>query len=192
MARAFRRKGSRVIAGLDEDERGAVVVLLQQTRDLLGGDEPTSDDPLQALIRGLDTPAASAAEVEARDPALQRLLPPASRDDDELAADFRAMTEHSLRSRKSANLATAIAALSDGEGSKVELDLGQAQALLMALADVRLVLGERLGLQEDDDHDRLVAELQGVEDPDDPKLVLTAMYDFLTWMQETLAGALLR
>ncbi len=39
-----------------------------------------------------------------RDPALERLLPPAHREDEAVAAEFRRLTEQGLRERKTANL----------------------------------------------------------------------------------------
>ena len=128
---------------------------------------------------------ASAAE---RDPALDRLLPTANRQDDEVAAEFRRLTETGLRQRKAAALQTA-ADLMRGE-DKLRLDDGQARAVLVALTDVRLVLGERMGLRTDDD----VAVLEAVAedlDPDDPLGYALAVYDFLTWLQETLSSAML-
>ena len=62
--------------------------------------------------------------------------------------------------------------------------------MLVALTDVRLVLGERMGLRTDDD----VAVLEAVAedlDPDDPLGYALAVYDFLTWLQETLSSAML-
>ena len=52
-----------------------------------------------------------------------------------------------------------------------------------------VVLGERLGLKQDDDFDRLEEQVSGLED-DDPAVYALAVYDFLTWLQETLAHAL--
>ncbi|BDZ58734.1 hypothetical protein GCM10025872_23910 [Barrientosiimonas endolithica] len=82
MATAFRRKGSRVVGRLDEQERGIVAGLLSSTRELLDpdadetGDTDESADPLERLRRELDAPTATPEEVEQRDPALRRLLPP--------------------------------------------------------------------------------------------------------------------
>lgn len=124
-----------------------------------------------------------------RDPALERIFPTANREDDQIAAEFRRLTEDGLRARKSANLTTAIRALSSLEDQKISLEQPQALALLIALTDVRLVLGERLGLQRDDDFDLLEEQVSGLP-PDDPAVYALAVYDFLTWLQETLAHAL--
>lgn len=211
MARAFKRKGDRFVARLDEVEREVVVGLLEQTQAFLAPRhrEPTGDtfDDLVATL-GVRKPDESGPGDSAvpRDPALDRLLPSAHRDDPAMAAEFRRLTEHGLRERKSANLATAISALlaagehtentsakakdRDRDKDKVRLDLEQAQAMVVALTDVRLLLGERLGLRTDGDaedlHDRLEAASE-----DDPDLYLAAYYDFMTWLQESLTQALM-
>jgi transcriptional regulator of acetoin/glycerol metabolism len=100
------------------------------------------------------------------------------------------MTEHGLRERKTLNLTTAIDALTAGEGDKVTLDAEQAQATVVALTDVRLLLGERLDLRTDEDADALEERLNQADDTD-PFLHLAAYYDFLTWLQESLAQALM-
>jgi hypothetical protein len=107
-----------------------------------------------------------------------------------LAAEFRRLTEYGLRERKATNLVTAISALQDSDGDKVRLDQEQAQAMVVALTDVRLLLGERLGLRTDEDADALQGRLEAASQ-DDPQLYLAAYYDFLTWLQESLIQALM-
>lgn len=195
MAKAFKRKGDRFVAQLDEVEREVVVSLLQQTRELLAPvfREPTGDtfDDLVATL-GVSQPGDSALgdPQVPRDPALERLLPSAHRDDPALAAEFRRLTEQGLRERKTANLATAITALQAADSDKVRLDLEQAQATVVALTDVRLLLGERLGLRTDEDAEDLQNRLEAASE-DDPKLFLAAYYDFMTWLQESLTQALM-
>lgn len=204
MARAFRRKGARFVARLDEAERGVVVGLLEQTYEIVAPlhRDPTGDgfEDLVArlgLLRLNDLEdsedsedSVDDAEPVPPDPALERLLPSAHRDDPALAAEFRRLTEHGLRERKAANLAAAIAALQAPVGDKVRLDQEQAQALVVALTDVRLLLGERLGLRTDEDADALQDRLEAGS-ADDPQLYLAAYYDFTTWLQESLAQALM-
>jgi hypothetical protein len=85
----------------------------------------------------------------------------------------------------------------------------------VALTDVRLVLAERMGLRTDDDHERLMDqvmdaidardEVDTVDDVGDRPSsdlggdpasdmvaleVMLSLYDFLTWLQETLVAAL--
>ncbi|WP_018155453.1 DUF2017 domain-containing protein [Demetria terragena] len=198
MATAFRRKGSRVVGKLDGQERSLLIGLMESTLELLDAtdladkDQAPDDDDFATLMRQLEARQISADEVAGRDPALQRLLPSASRDDDELARDFRSMTEDSLRQRKAANLNTTIGALHAATAGRVELDLGQAQAMMIALTDVRLVLAERLGIHTEEDSEEIHALVEDGLDEGDPRLIAASIYDLLTWMQETIAQALLR
>ena len=206
MARGFRRRGSgtgvRYAAQLDPLERATIAGLMDQVHDLLaptpvddGGAREGGDD-FASIVAGLAMGVTVAVEDQVdldasaaeRDPALDRLLPTANREDDEAAAEFRRLTEGGLRRRKAAGLALAAAALRGDD--KVRLDEGEARAFLIALTDVRLVLGERMGLRTDADVDVLEAAAQDL-DPDDPLGYALAVYDFLTWLQETLASALL-
>jgi hypothetical protein len=195
VARAFKRKGDRFVARLDEVEREVVVGLMEQTHAFLAPvpREPTGD-PFDDLVARLGLPRLNDSRDDApqlpRDPALERLLPSAHRDDPELAAEFRRLTEHGLREGKAANLATAISALQAPDGDQVRLDQEQARAMVVALTDVRLLLGERLGLRTDEDADALQDRLQAASE-DDPQFHLAAYYDFMTWLQESLTGALM-
>jgi hypothetical protein len=218
VAKAFKRKGAGFVARLDDDEREVVVGLLEQTYEFLAPEvrEPTGD-PFDDLVARLglprlrdidsqgsressdDTGYDSAYDTghDAReddpqrliDPALGRLLPDAHPDDPGLSAEFRRLTEHGLREGKAANLAAAISALLDPVGDRVNLDQEQAQAMVIALTDVRLLLGDRLGLRTDEDADALQDRLEAAS-VDDPQLHLAACYDFLTWLQESLIQAL--
>jgi uncharacterized protein DUF2017 len=202
MARAFRRSGRgaerRYVATLDADEREVVASLMDQVHDLLEppGQPVTGDTVFDDLVAGLglgSTEGAGAAEVEGladRDPALERLLPSANREDDAAATEFRRLTEGGLRHRKATALAASAAALRL-DADKVALDEAQARAFLTALTDVRLVLGERLDLRTDEDL-QLLEQAASSLDPDEPLLHALALYDFLTWLQETLADALLK
>ncbi|TWP35702.1 DUF2017 domain-containing protein [Leekyejoonella antrihumi] len=194
MATAFKRKGPQIVGRLGEQERGLVVELLTQTHELVAPayDEVTGDvftDLMSSMGEG-----PGQEELADRDSALRRLLPDASRDDPEISAEFRRLTEHGLRRTKATRLKAAADALrgeSGGRGTKVVLDVAQAQDLMVALTDVRLVLGDRVGLQTEEDGERLQARLEASEGLDDPVVVLYAYYDFLTWLQESLAQALM-
>ncbi|KRF22960.1 DUF2017 domain-containing protein [Phycicoccus sp. Soil802] len=211
MARGFKRRDGRFVAKLDAVERGLVVGLMEQVLELVEpeptagnelDDDATDGDEFDRIVAGLggigmgvslsaadQAPELSGSVPQPRDPALERIFPTANRQDDQVAAEFRRLTEDGLRARKAANLTTAITALSALEDQKISLEQPQALALLIALTDVRLVLGERLGLKQDDDFDRLEEQVSGLED-DDPAVYALAVYDFLTWLQETLAHAL--
>lgn len=217
MARAFARKGKgknlRYAAKLDAVERTVVAGLMEQVHDLVAPEHvdatPASQggDDFDAIVSGLgglgmgvslsaedqlpdDRPVPEdARSFGDRDPALERLLPAGNRTDDQASAEFRRLTEHSLRERKARHLESAIRSLR-APGPGVELDERAAIDMVVALTDVRLVLGERLGLREDDDVDRLEEELADSDD-DDPRVHAMSVYDFLTWLQETLATAML-
>ena len=208
MARGFRRKGrgraASYVARLDPLERATVAGLMDQVHDLLEPPPPTTVGPgslgpvdeFAAIVAGLGMGVTVATEDQTdlvafgagRDPALDRLLPTANVQDDEAAAEFRRLTEMGLRQRKAAGLALASSLLRAED--KVVLDEASARALLTALTDVRLVLGERMGLRTDEDLVALEAAA-GELDPDDPLGYALAVYDFLTWFQETLASAML-
>lgn len=198
MAKGFKRKGDHYVARMDGNERGIVAGLMEQTRDLLAPPERESTgDVFEDLVAGLGVSLAAADqesetpdEPEDRDPALDRLLPTAHRGDDQIAAEFRRLTEHDLRDRKAINLATAIGALRAASGDRLDLSKPEAQAMVVALTDTRLLLGERLGLRTDDDATELQERLAGLG-PDDPVVYAVSFYDFLTWLQESLTAALM-
>ncbi|WP_404392658.1 DUF2017 domain-containing protein [Humibacillus xanthopallidus] len=195
MARAFLREPEGLVALLDDGERTILSGLMQQTRVLLSPEiEPTGDafDDLVASM-GVSLAAdqdAGGTDDERRDPALDRLLPTAHRGDDEVAAEFRRLTEEGLRQRKSSNLDVAIDRVAAASEDRVVLDDASAPAFLIALTDVRLLLGERMGMRTEEDADALHAAMETIAD-DDPLGYAMAWYDFLTWLQETLAHALM-
>jgi hypothetical protein len=203
MARAFLREDDRYVALLDDLERTVLRGLMEQTRILLSPEvEPTGDafDDLVASM-GLSLSAAEASDPDAsgptdadaddgRDPALDRLLPTAHRGDDAVAAEFRRLTEEGLRQRKSGNLDLALRRIEAAADDRVELAPDEAPPFLVALTDVRLLLGERMGMRTEEDAEALYDALEAMED-DDPLGYAMAWYDFLTWLQETLTQALM-
>lgn len=246
MATAFRRASGRYVARFEPDELTVVVMLLEQTRELLvgpvtddsagagHGDGERPEDEFEHLMRSAGwgengtppahTPSARASAPAAdlpADPALRRLLPDPNPADPQAAAEFRRLTGSGLRERKAATIGAAIevltaaltqAAAPDGKDGKhesrhrgelggrrrkrpaevsVDLDQAQAQALMVALTDVRLVLGERLELNTEDDAEAVVNRLEHSLDPEDPLVAMAFAYDFLTWLQESLTQALL-
>jgi hypothetical protein len=152
----FRARSDDVVARLDPAEAGVLGLLLDQLEQLLDAD--------------------SVAE----DPVLQRLFPDGHRGDPEIAADYRDMTEESLRSGKAEDLAIVRATLPPG-GGEVRLDRDQAGAWLRTTNDVRLALGVRLDITED-------TELP--EDPAEDEGQQLAVYYWLTAVQGSLVDAL--
>jgi hypothetical protein len=151
-------RGGDVVARLDPAEAGIVGLLLDQLEQLLAAD---TDDV-------------------AGDPVMARLLPEGHRGDPEMAADYRELTESSLRSGKTDDLAIVRATLPDG-GGEVRLDRDQAGAWLRSSNDLRLALGTRLDITEDTEPPDDVADEQ------DQQL---AVYYWLTALQGSLVDAL--
>jgi hypothetical protein len=171
---------------------------MEQTRELVAPPERASTgDAFEDLVAGLGVSVAADDQVAgpnevggSRDPALERLLPTAHRGDEQVADEFRRLTENDLRSRKASTLTTAIEALRAASGDRLELTREQAHAMVVALTDTRLVLGERLGLHTDEDALALDERMAAL-DADDPAVYAASFYDFLTWMQESLTSALM-
>jgi hypothetical protein len=154
--RPFRAHGDVVVARFVPAEAGIVGLLLDLLEELLDGDG-FADDPV-----------------------LERLFPDGHRGDAEIAADYRDLTEESLRSGKADDLAVVRATLPAG-GGEVRLDSEQAGAWLRTTNDVRLALGVRLDITED------------TEPPDDPaedEGQQLAVYYWLTAAQGSLVDAL--
>ena len=83
------------------------------------------------------------------DPVRRRLFPDGYRDDDEAAAEFRDLTEAGLRDDKAARAERCRAELPAGSGD-LPLPPDAAERWLTVLNDLRLALGTRLGVTEDE------------------------------------------
>ena len=187
MRQPFRSRRGGVEVRLERTERDLLVQLLGQLDDLLDdGAEDRSSDPLAELV-GMDL-GEPADPTGPDDPAVARLLPTGSREDDAAATEFRRLTERGLRTRKRDGARLAAAALARDE--PVLLTSDEAQALLKALTDVRLVLAERLDLRTDEDALLLHEGLHSAARQGGPLAAVAAIYDLLTWWQESLVGAL--
>ncbi len=178
-----------VVSALSAGERGAdlaleeveVALLLSlagQMIDFVGPEEGADDDPLAAMV-GID-PLAQTPE----DPALRRLLPDAFVDDPEAADEFRRFTERDLRATKERHARRVHEMLEAGQG-RVHVAGDDVTVWLGFLNDTRLTLGTRLEITEDN-HD----ELASLPD-DDPRSGLFQVYDWLTFLQESLVQRLL-
>ncbi len=181
MAKAF-SAGRRGITGfLEIAERDLLRKLFADIITMLEPDTPAHEDPLAALI-GLDMDV-SVPE----DPALLRLLPDAVRNDDDAALEFRQLTERSLRETKIGALRAASLGL---ESDKLVLDEPAAKLWAMALNDVRLVLAERLEIRDEEDAEK-VHQVQDWGDAEDVESYLSLVYNFVSWLQESLVTAML-
>jgi hypothetical protein len=121
---------------------------------------------------------------EADDPALGRLLPNAYPEDLEASDEFTRYTRESLvdgkrQAAQSVRDATAVEHPDDGV-VQIELDQAQAWGWLTFLTDLRLILAERVGLDDDEDD-------TDVETRDD---YLRAAYEWAGFVQGSMLEVL--
>lgn len=183
--RGFRRHRGTIELRLDAVEATVLDSMLEQIAQLVdpgGAGEARPGDPLAEL---LDTGGGERPE----DPAVLRLFPDAYRDDDRAAQDFRRFTERGLREAKAQRVAVVKDVLRRVPDSRkpapVALTGAEADAFLRSLNDLRLVLGVRLDIVDDEQD-----VTSGWDDDDDPRLPTYAAYQWLTWLQSTLLEAL--
>lgn len=190
--------GGGAAVALDEVEISIIRSLAVQLLELIGPGpaEDASEDPLAELF-------AEGPSEPPTDPVLQRLLPDAyggpgseegAADADELRAyssEFRRFTENDLRAKKRDDALVVIRCLdamtSKGEGGAVlKLSADESRHWLGALNDLRLAIGARLEVTDEDDTD-LLYQL-----PDsDPRKPMVMAYLWLGGLQETLVGTLI-
>ena len=88
------------------------------------------------------------ADPQPEDPVVQRLYPAAYRDDEAAEREYRELTESSLREEQAERLAACRADLASG--TEIGLDAEAGTRWIQALNDLRLAVGTRLGVTEDD------------------------------------------
>jgi hypothetical protein len=129
-----------------------------------------NEDPLAALI-GIDS-----LVEKPTDPISNRLFPDAYPDDPEASMEFRRFTERSLR-ETNVNRAKSVMADLAGQ-TQVTLGPDQWQLWVGFLNSLRLALGTRLEVDQD---------MWTRDRPEsDPLYQIFELYNWLTWMQETL------
>ena len=175
MSTGFRQSREGLRITLSKDETTIIRTLMEQLLELIG--ELPHSDP-----GGLAELGISENSEAPQDPVLARLFPDGYRDDAEAAGEFRRYTEAALRDGKREAAEVVLATVR--KPGEITLDSGQARAWLRALNDVRLALGTRLEITEES-YERM-DEL----DWDDPKFPMFSMYDWLTFLQESLVRAL--
>ncbi len=223
--RAFRVDGDELVAEVEAGEREVLATVVADVAELLGAGRLEAREPraggdevgLRLRLDPVPTPG---------DPAVHRLLPDASRDDPEVAAEFRRLTEDDLRQDKIARLAALFDALSpdarSGSGSAdrpgdeaaheparrrfrrrpgadlhlVRVPRQDGPRVAATITDIRLVLGERLGITDEEAGDLLDDELAGPPSASDDRAAhvrqyLGSVYVALGWWQETLMACLL-
>lgn len=141
------------------------------------------------LARLIDELDAVVAEGAAQDPVHERLFPAgygdATDEEREASAEFQDLTETSLRElkldRSGQCRAELVAAGGTGGPVDLSLDADAATRWLTVLNDLRLSLGVRLDVREDDEH-RVR--------PDDPDAELRMIYLWLTAVQDRMVAEL--
>ncbi|GGR67592.1 hypothetical protein GCM10010269_02980 [Streptomyces humidus] len=192
--------GGGAAVALDDVEISIIRSLAVQLLELIGPGpaEDASGDPLAELFaEGPSEPPA--------DPVLRRLFPdaytdpegaPGARGADEQkahSAEFRRYTENDLRAGKRDNALAVVRSLdalaseaADEGGAVLKLSPQESQAWLRALNDLRLAIGSRLEITDEDDTDLLYR----LPD-DDPRKPMVMAYLWLGGLQETLVATLM-
>jgi hypothetical protein len=173
MTYGFQRTATgRVVLRVDDVERGLLMSVARQVMDLVQPAEASPDqDPLAAQVGWVDGDVGISD-----DPAVARLLPDAYDDPDD-ARDFRRFTENDLRQSK---MQHAMTVLEEIERSGEKVSVTSTDSWLRLLNDARIAIGTRIQISEDN-HE----ELAGLPD-DDPRSGLFHVYDWLTFLQESL------
>ena len=129
----------------------------------------------RGLLRRLSAELEELLAAEPEDPSLRRLRPRAY-EDEEVEREFRSLMGAELESLRLENLR----GLAETAG-RDRLDAEELDRWLAALNDLRLVLGTRLDVTEDQFADGF--------DPSAPHAYELAVYAFLTWLQEAAIEA---
>ena len=184
--------GGGAAVALDEVEIAILRSLAVQLLELIGpGDEPAAgEDPLAALFtEGPSEPPT--------DPALARLFPEAYGDGDEelraASSEFRRFTENDLRTRKREDALVVVRTLDaltpGGDGAAVlTLTADECRNWLGSLNDLRLTIGTRLEVSDEDDGGE--GSLYRLPDSD-PRKPMVMAYLWLGALQETLVETLM-
>ncbi|PZT71988.1 MULTISPECIES: DUF2017 domain-containing protein [unclassified Streptomyces] len=192
MAGHFEATPGGAAVALDEVEIAILRSLAVQLLELIGpGDEPAEgEDPLAALFaEGPSEPPA--------DPALARLFPEAYGDgDDELraaSAEFRRFTENDLRTRKREDALAVVRTLdaltpAGDQAAVLTLNAEECRNWLRSLNDLRLTIGTRLEVTDEDDGEE--GSLYRLPDSD-PRKPMVMAYLWLGALQETLVETMM-
>ncbi|WP_020387162.1 DUF2017 domain-containing protein [Kribbella catacumbae] len=175
----FRKRKKTVIVSFAEHEADILANLLRNLVELLYDGMPPrvseSSDPLAALLDN-DGPTSPPEDV-----VLQRLLPDAYKADDQAAGEFRRFTERGLRDSKASDARRVLAALEESPEDGIPLEADDQLAWLRALNDLRLAIGTRLDIKEEDDY----SVWEKLPD-DDPRRLTYDLYDWLGYLQSAL------
>lgn len=128
------------------------------------------------LLRTLIAELRPLLDGEASEPMLRRLFPPGYQDDVEGETEYQRLMHGELLAGRREALR-----MLEATSGRERLREEELHAWLGALNDLRLVLGERLGVTEE------VYEREF--DPDDPEAHGLAVYAYLSWLQEQVVEA---
>ena len=144
-------------------------------------------DTLSTLVADLVN-ALQPTALDADDPVYRRLFPDGYQDNPEAAAAFRALTEQGLRDDRLDRARQCLADLAavSGPGRRIDVTLGAeaAERWIQVLNDMRLAIGTRIGVSEDDSYVDI--------DPRQPEAMPRAVYAYLTGVQDAVVRALMR
>jgi hypothetical protein len=191
--------GGGAAVALDDVEISIIRSLAVQLLELIGPGpaEDAPADPLAELF-------AEGPSEPPSDPVLRRLFPDAYSDPERFpdspkdaeeqqaySAEFRRYTENDLRAGKRDSALAVIRSLDaltpvGAGGAVLKLSPGESRQWLGALNDLRLAIGSRLEITDEDDTDRLY----GLPD-EDPRKPMVMAYLWLGGLQETLVSTLL-
>lgn len=173
-----------MIAGFEQQEAAILRGLVSHVEDMLQARAESAPQDELSELTGIKTGPTTAPD----DPVLGRLLPDFHRLDDDQptqqaqdsVAALRSIHEPALLDHKLGVATVVLETLAPG-GGEVRLSLEQADAWLSAINDVRLALGTVLDISED-----LPDEIPD----DDPHATEIAVYQWLTFLQESLVQAM--
>ncbi|MFC7343027.1 DUF2017 domain-containing protein [Saccharopolyspora griseoalba] len=181
------RKNGHVQAELSQQEAAVIRGLVGQIKDMLTARADEAPEDELAQLTGIRTGPTTPPE----DRVLERLLPdfyrrdPITGDTDEDEADaagaMRSLHEPELLEAKTGN-ASLVLETCPKMGGEVQLTGEQADGWLSAINDVRLALGTALDIEED-----MPDELPD----DDLRREHLGVYQWLTWVQDSLVSALM-
>ena len=178
--RLFVKRFGRYTGAFEPEEATLIADLVDQVRQMLAGRRSeTPADPLARMTGMVLGPSTRPA-----DPALARLLPDFHASDTELSAGLRMLREPELIALKDESAVAMLDSLPRGGGS-VHLDGAAAQAWVATLNDIRLALGVRLEITDDD------FEMPADADPEGMEMAIYATYRWLSAVQDSLVSALM-
>ena len=141
-------------------------------------------DTLASLLTDLIA-ALQPAGLDPSDPVYRRLYPDGYQGNADAAEAFRSLTESSLRGERLERAEQCLAGLAAAGASAnrkmdVTLEPDAVARRLRVINDMRLAIGTRIGITEEDEYDF---------DPNDPASMSRSLYAYLTGVQDAVVRA---